>query len=52
MIAPASAPMTAQQAKMVSATRRPPASGDAREAFMKTCLSAEAPMSPQDKTKK
>jgi hypothetical protein len=26
--------------------------GEAREAFMKTCLAADAPASPQDKAKK
>jgi hypothetical protein len=53
MIAPASAPMTAQQAKMGECNKKAAGkTGDAREAFMKTCLSAEAPMSQQDKMKK
>ena len=53
MIVPASAPATAQQAKMGECNKKAAAkTGDAREAFMKTCLAADAPTSPQDKTKK
>jgi hypothetical protein len=53
MIAPASAPMTTQQAKTGECNKKAAGkTGDAREAFMKNCLSAGAPMSQQDKTKK
>jgi len=53
MIVPASAPTSAQQAKMGECNKKAAGkTGDARDAFMKTCLSAEAPMSQQDKMKK
>jgi hypothetical protein len=53
MIAPASASTTAQQAKTGECNKKAAGkTGDAREAFMKTCLAAGAPMSQQEKTKK
>ena len=53
MIVPASAPTSAQQAKMGECNKKAAAkTGEAREALMKTCLAADAPASPQDKAKK
>ncbi len=53
MIVPASAPASAQPAKAAECNKKAAGkTGDAREAFMKTCLAAEAPMSSQDKAKK
>jgi len=53
MIVPASAPTSAQQAKMAECNKKAAGkTGDSREAFMKSCLAADAPISPPDKTKK
>jgi len=53
MIPAASAPASAPQAKTGECNRKAAGrTGDAREAFMKACLAAAAPMSAQDKTKK
>ena len=52
-MAAASAPMTAQQTKMGSCNKQATGkAGDERKAFMKTCLSAGAPMTQQGKMKK
>mgnify|MGYP000579341822 CR=1 FL=1 len=53
IMAAASAPMTAQQSRMGDCNKKATAkTGDARQAFMKTCLSGDAPMTQQDRMKK
>ena len=53
MIPAANAPASAQQAKADECSKKAAGkTGDAREAFMKTCLAADPPTSQQDKTKK
>jgi hypothetical protein len=48
-----SAPASAAQAKAGECSKKAAGrTGDAREAFMKACLAADAPMSQQDQTRK
>jgi psiF repeat len=53
MIPAASAPASAAQAKAGQCSKKAAGrTGDARDAFMKACLAADAPMSQQDQTRK